>query len=409
MNDLQELVDALAAELGRPVGLDDRQFRSLAYSSHFEQVDEVRLASILHREAPKEVTAWLQSLRVQDAEWFTRVPANQGLGMAARVCVPVRWQGLLLGYVWLIDSPQRLGDEEIDASLRCAAEAALMLYRARLLESADRSRERELVGQLLTADAPSREIAARQLIDGGFVERSPVVCVTVLRAEHPELPPVDAVRVRLAAAMERLRRALRPHRLVTFIDSDLIASVIVCQDDAEVRRRGTMVFEKACGALEGSEGWRPIVGVGDARAALADAHGAYREARHASALAASVPTLGPLVTWSSLGAYRTVARLVDSVTPGEAVPGALRLLLASPDAHVLVPTVETYLERGGDAKATAAELFVHRSSLYNRLHRVEEIAGIDLRSGDHRLELHLGLRLWRMSGVPPAQSPPDLP
>jgi DNA-binding PucR family transcriptional regulator len=48
----------------------------------------------------------------------------------------------------------------------------------------------------------------------------------------------------------------------------------------------------------------------------------------------------------------------------------------------------------GDAVAAAAELFVHRSSLYNRLHRIEQLAGIDIRSGADRLEMHLGIRLW---------------
>jgi len=62
MADLQGLVDALAAEVGRPAGIDDRQFRAVAYSSHGEEVDRVRRASILHRSAPAEVTSWLESL-----------------------------------------------------------------------------------------------------------------------------------------------------------------------------------------------------------------------------------------------------------------------------------------------------------------------------------------------------------
>jgi hypothetical protein len=53
--------------------------------------------------------------------------------------------------------------------------------------------------------------------------------------------------------------------------------------------------------------------------------------------------------------------------------------------------------RGAIGRPTARELFIHRSSLYNRLHRVEELSGIDMRSGADRLTLHLGLRLWRLS------------
>jgi DNA-binding PucR family transcriptional regulator len=72
-------------------------------------------------------------------------------------------------------------------------------------------------------------------------------------------------------------------------------------------------------------------------------------------------------------------------------------LLVSPEATTLVGTLETYLDHAGDAQAAASALFVHRSTLYNRLHRIEELTGIDLRAGDDRLELHLGLRIWRMA------------
>src|SRR4051794_17744480 len=105
MSDVQALIDALAAELDRPTGVDDPHFRAIAYSSHAEGVDPVRIASILQREAPRAVTEWLGSLGVPEAESFVRVPANPEFGMAARVCLPIRFDGNLLGFLWLIDDP----------------------------------------------------------------------------------------------------------------------------------------------------------------------------------------------------------------------------------------------------------------------------------------------------------------
>ena len=55
MPDLQELVDGLAARLGRPVAIEDRRYRVLAYSAHAEPLDRVRMASILTREAPADL------------------------------------------------------------------------------------------------------------------------------------------------------------------------------------------------------------------------------------------------------------------------------------------------------------------------------------------------------------------
>jgi hypothetical protein len=68
MNEVQDLVDDLSDRLGRPVGVDDRRFRAVAYSSHPDDVDQVRIASILHREAPPEVTDWLNSLGIERAK-----------------------------------------------------------------------------------------------------------------------------------------------------------------------------------------------------------------------------------------------------------------------------------------------------------------------------------------------------
>ena len=105
-----------------------------------------------------------------------------------------------------------------------------------------------------------------------------------------------------------------------------------------------------------------------------------------------------MVHWDALGAYRTIGRLLAGAAPPAAVPESLGRLLADDDAATLVPTLETYLELGADAQAAASRVFVHRSSLYNRLRRIEHVAGVDLRSGEDRLELHLGLRIWRMTG-----------
>ncbi len=75
-------------------------------------------------------------------------------------------------------------------------------------------------------------------------------------------------------------------------------------------------------------------------------------------------------------------------------PGLRRLLDGSHEQLVL--TLETYLDHAGDVKSTAAELWLHRTSLYYRLRRVEEVAGVDLNRGEDRLLCHVALRLARL-------------
>jgi len=400
MNELQGVVDALAASLGRPVGVDDRRFRTLAYSSHVDAVDPVRLASILQREAPREVTGWLESLGVRDAEGYVRVPANSDFGMAARVCVPIRFDGELLGYLWLIDEPEPLSEADLDASLRSTEELGVELFRLRRLEHEERERERELLLALAgrRADTTPAEAAAA-LVRDGFLATAPaygVVALTALHEQGHEAP--DAVRVRLASAAEHARRAVAPRHLLVLVDGEQVAGVLACVGEEELKRRAEALVAEATRNLRDNDGWSAVVGVGDLRAAPGGLPAAYEEAELALAVERAARGFGPLVRWSALGAYRVLARLGAGRDLAALVPDSLRRLLASPEADVLVPTLACYLDHGADARTAAAALFVHRSSLYGRLHRIEQIAGVDLRSGEDRLELHLGLRLRRLAG-----------
>jgi len=393
MSDLQSLVDALAGELGRPVGLDDRQFRSLAYSSHDEEPDEVRLSSILHRQAPREVVEYLTSLDLERTGSHRRIPANPAIGMVARVCVPVRFADTLLGYVWLFDEPTPLTDSELDLARHIGDEAAAVLYRQRHLESADRERERALLGRLLGLDPGDPEAAAHDLLDSGLLAPSAAVHVAVLQADSAAPPGDDGVRVRLAAVADRLRRSTTPHHVLALMAGDAVVLLLAVDDDATLQRKLDALL-----GFAGEAELTPVVGVSAGRAAPADAAAAHDEAATAVRVAAIEPALRPVARWDDLGAMRTIAGLVGAADPAPHVPASFRALLDAPDADVLVPTLVTWLDNAGDAKHTAEALFVHRSSLYHRLHRIEAVAGVSLRSGDARLELHLGARLWQLAG-----------
>ncbi len=347
---LQELVDALAAKLGRPVAIEDRRYRVLAYSAHAEPLDRVRLFSILTREAPADVAAWLDAQGLPRAEGPVRLPDAPHVGMGPRVAVPVRGDGVL-GFVWLID--EAVGPEALAAAEATAAAAAPELARLRAAERSDHALVRDLLGE----DADARRRAAEAL--GG---RGPLH-VVVGDGVAPGLLP----------------RA----QLVSGAD----AALLFGGDDALV-------------ALEGAQAGG-VIGVSGRRERPEDAREARAEARTAASLArpaaerperAPATVIGaPLVRWDRLGAYQLLAPLA-----GAPLPAPLQRLLEHPDAGPLVATLETYLDRAGDAQATAAALFIHRTTLYHRLRRIAAISGADLRDGDDRLALHAGLRIWRL-------------
>ncbi|MGM1061946.1 PucR family transcriptional regulator [Saccharothrix sp. Mg75] len=114
---------------------------------------------------------------------------------------------------------------------------------------------------------------------------------------------------------------------------------------------------------------------------------AYQQASAAAELARLDPALPARARWSDLGAYRLLL--------GDAPQDVLAAL--SPE---FARTLEVYLDSGCDARATAAALHLHRTSLYYRLGRIAELTGRDLSDGRARLELHLALKLVRLARRP---------
>jgi sugar diacid utilization regulator len=112
-----------------------------------------------------------------------------------------------------------------------------------------------------------------------------------------------------------------------------------------------------------------------------------------------VPGFGTVTSWEELGVYRLLVQLPLDELPDDAIPEGLRTLLAADGEGPLVETLETWLDEGCDPRATVARLQVHRTSLYYRLGRIEEITGLTLNSGGVRLDLHLGLKLARLQGL----------
>ncbi|MER5262651.1 helix-turn-helix domain-containing protein [Actinosynnema sp. NPDC002837] len=116
---MQELLDELSRVLGRGVSVDDVAGRVVAHSAQTDDVDQARVRAILARRVPADVAAWQEQHGVATATGPVRVPANAALGFQQRVGFPLRHNGVLVGYLWV------LGDvPELDLGGRLAALAA---------------------------------------------------------------------------------------------------------------------------------------------------------------------------------------------------------------------------------------------------------------------------------------------
>jgi PucR C-terminal helix-turn-helix domain/GGDEF-like domain len=389
---LQSCVDELAETLGRPVGVDDRHLRARAYSSHREQIDSVRVTSILRREAPAAVREWLDELGIRRSERPTRIPPNATLDMVARVCVPLRFQQTLHGYLWLIDEPVPLGDSELEQVSATVDQLAAELYRLRRIDDDERERLRKSALDVLGEDRAAADNAARVLLDGPL-DNTGCFAVLVVR---PERRAGADENIRREAALEQMRHLLPPRRIITVLRQDEPVGILAAVSPGELETLATVV----------QRSWNhAVVALGGARSELADLFGSLREAQRAAWVAASLPDHDSVAVWSRLGADGMIAALIDGQRPTEALPAAIARIGVAKDGALLLRTLEAYLEHAGDARETARELYMHRSSVYQHLRRIEEAAEVNLQSGNDRLALHLGLRLRRLADARPEAAP----
>jgi hypothetical protein len=391
-SDLQRAIDALAHRLDRSVAADDTKMRLIAHSPHRGPVDAARLGSLLNREVPAEMIQWAHALGVSQAQEPIRLPSNPPLGFDyPRVGVPIRSGGILLGYLWIIDPVGDMGDVEMGAAERCAAEAGAIIHRDQLLDQMRADQESQVVRGLLAADPADAADAARRAHELALLPPGDVA-VVVIRA--PAIGGAEtAVELALVNGVERAARHTHPRDWLHSIAGDRVTVVVpVSSPAAEIARA---VIDAVNHVHPCSDGAR--AGIGGAHPA-AGAAASHREASDALTVAERTGFAGDVVTWDDLGAYRLLCRISDDDLVAHATHPGLDRLLSGDAGEELVQTLECYLDNAGAVKETAAALFVHRGSLYHRLERIERITGTDLAHGEDRLSLHLAIKAARLLG-----------
>ncbi|WP_053849350.1 hypothetical protein, partial [Streptomyces sp. NRRL B-24085] len=366
--DYQELVDEISELLGAPATLENRDFELIAFGVYDSEgdldpsaLDPVRTRSILTRRSTAAVRTWFEGFGITRASAPVRIPPTPEAGVyRGRICLPVRHRGVVLGYVWLLDSDPGPTDRQLDAAMRVTARiGALLADEAQ--HGADLSRELRAV---LTAErgwqadmavaALRTELGSRG--DGPYA----VVCV----APWPSADPDDAPSARTVphatalctvpwgtsaqslAVLVRLRATDTPTP-ATSAAARLLERARAAEtgrgggrgadgrDGGEPGPARSGVADAGRSAPTGNKGGGSgpapgagpagvAAGVAAARVGLAELATAWQEASAAARAALAEPGFGPVAEWSGIGPYR----LLTALPPDTAHDPAVRPLLS---------------------------------------------------------------------------------
>lgn len=430
--DYQDLVDEISALLGAPATLENRDFRLIAFGAHDSDddlaMDPVRTRSILTRQSTAAVRSWFEGFGIARATGPVRIPAAPEAGVfRGRICLPVRYRGIVQGYVWLLDQEPGPGPEALAAAMEVAERVGTLLAEE---AKAGADLSREFLAVLTAGRGWQRDMAVaalRAALGPGGDGLHAAVCVTPWTGEAPAaVPGAAAVCVvpravaaegggpeggQALAVLVRLRStdALAPAltavtRLLPRTPGDGKAGGAGTGGTAGPNGKGGTGGTAGANATGGTNAagsgggaaappHAVTAGVGDPVRTLADLHGAWDQALAAARAAAAQPRLGPVAQWSQIGPYRLLAALA----PGPVDDPSTRALMG-PAHRELARTAEVFLDSAGQAGRAAAALGIHRQTLYYRLSRVEQLTGLDLGEGEDRLLLHMALKASHLHG-----------
>ncbi|MEV7725739.1 helix-turn-helix domain-containing protein [Streptomyces sp. NPDC087917] len=422
--DYQDLVDEISALLGAPATLENRDFRLIAFGAHDSEddlaMDPVRTRSILTRQSTAAVRSWFEAYGIARATAPVRIPAAPDAGvLRGRICLPVRYRGIVQGYVWLLDQDPGPEPGALAAAMEVAQRIGILLAEE---AKAGADLSREFLAVLTAGRGWQQDMAVTALrvaLGPGAEGLHTAVCVGPWPGEAPpSVPGAAAVCVvpgatgdagpgagtRAGAGAARLAVLLRLR------SADAVAPALTAVARLLPRAEpgpaagtgggsgagpGTTGGGKGAGrgatVPGGAPGGRITAGLSDPFRALTELPAAWEQADAAARAAAAQPRLGPVAQWSAIGPYRMLAALAASPVDDPAT----RTLLG-PTHRELARTAEVFLDCAGQAGRAAAELGIHRQTLYYRLGRVEQLTGLDLDTGEDRLLLHMALKASRL-------------
>ena len=391
--DLGMVTTTLAHILERSVLIESPTSDILA-AAQSGPVDEARLHVLEAGRTPPDRAQRLLKrgiyAELQQARHPVRLSAMPDLGWTMeRVVAPIIVGGEIYGYIWIVEGDHPLTELDELAIDQAATVTALVMLQQRAVREAQQALRGDFLSQLLRqgpAGDPESTLAEQARAVGYRFDQPHQVLFVIGE------PQAGATAAQLAARLEQRLHNANGHSLVVLRERGIAVVVEARADSA-----GQAMAAQLLADLNHPS--QPMtIGVGHAEAEGRTLRRSYAEAQEAADIGRHQTPAARVTCFWELGLMDWLYQLGPEALAANRFLAIIETL-AEHDQRTkgdLVRTLEAYLEKGGALAEAASLLTVHRNTLLYRISRIEEIADVDLRDVEQRLNLHVALKAYRL-------------
>ncbi|MQA86622.1 MAG: GAF domain-containing protein [Streptosporangiales bacterium] len=332
------------------------------------------------------------------------VPASRG--RASAVVAPILIGDEALGYVAIEERNTAVEEIDLKAVKWAAIAFALEFVKVRVERKTEERLHRDFLFDLLQGRYDSGERITDRARHYGLDLAAPhrVVVMDVDDwggyAACAFLTETQATRMREAVveAVARGFRARVPGAVLTTV-SDRVTAVCPAPEVADERDPVNLALDEVRRRVAAVAGGLTIsAGVGTKTRSADDFVASHDEAATCLRILRQLARRGATLKADDIGIFRL---LLDSKEPAELLRFAREILenvarhdkRKGTDVH---GTLETYLDRDCDLRATADALAVHPNTVKYRLRKAEELSGLNLKNPHHLMQLSLACLVSRL-------------
>jgi PucR family transcriptional regulator, purine catabolism regulatory protein len=394
---LGDIVQELARISGRPVALEGRDGRLLAYHAVGKSSPNRETLELMVQRDRPVVARWLRT--TAEASPADPPTATYELDSAwSRLVAPVIGRDGMLGSVSLIVPRGSATPEDAQVTARGAAACAVVLAREQAAATVRREVELDVLDEVLDGALRSEATLVQQAKRLGHDLLSSHVAV-IARIDSTVAGPVRASASGerwegLEASIARTG-TMRGGRVLWRIRNNSAEFVLPAGEVSQERQLAATLREELGGLLRSGGESAISVGAGTIRDGIAGIRRSHAEARQALQLGRRMQGPGRVTLFGDLGVYRLIFAAEGLPELSDLYTQSLGDLLAYDRQNNadLVSTLDAFFAANGSPKEAAERLGVHRNTVLYRLDRIRDITGYDLDDAGLRLRLQLSLHI----------------